>query len=633
MQDRPYTRLPVTRQHCAAVLALLAIQFSLQAYFFPLGELFSTTPLLHIDGAFHAYQIEVANALCAGHQLVGLDPFFGAGTLGGVTFNASAKLPALLSCVAGLPPATAYKLFSFWMGVLAPSALVVACTLLGLSAKATWIAALLALLSWWTGPVRWYHTAGLVSYIAAAYWVIPFAIGAIQLCRNAPLARWWLLALVAAGALGLLLHPLFPVAVGLIAAPAVGLVWRDAGAIQRSLLVAAAVLAGMLLLNGPWLLASFGAPSFATLPQPYQRQVDPWLLLREPLGLASTASGGSRLYLALLIGTALGLTAGRRTGGAVLQCLAASAVLLMAWASVGAVVPAIGALQPNRFSVLAWLVLIPSAAHGLATATDHLRDRTNRLRLVHGAGLAASVLVLVFYGRETELEVFSSKAARYGVSRPEVKPAGALSAQIAQFLRTQTNGTGRVFFETSLGRVHDDAHLAGLYALGARREFIGGPYPFTDFASAWDGFAFGRPLVDIPTVELVSLLDAYNIRWLLCHSDTCRTAVSRLPQVKQLATLGPVTAYGRTTAGDFAFTGRATVVARCVNRVDIHSDAGPVLVLKYHWVPGLISTPAAVLSPRLVVPGARPFVAIDHPPADFSLSVGPAPPACPAQLP
>ena len=566
----------------------------------------------------------------AGHQLVGFDPFFGAGTLGGVTFNASAKLPALVSCVAGLAPAVAYKLFSFWMGVLAPAALVVACALLGLGARATWIAALMALLSWWTGPVRWYHTAGLVSYIAAAYWGIPFTVAAIQLCRKAPLARRCLLALVAAGALGLLLHPLFPVAVGLIAAPAVSLVWRDRSAIQRSLLVVASVLTGMLLLNGPWLLASFGAPSFATLPQPYQRQVDPWLLLREPLGLAGTASGGSRLYLALLIGTALGLAAGRRTGDSVLRCLAASAVLLMAWASVGAVVPAIGALQPNRFSVLAWLVLIPPAAHGLSTTIDQLRDRTNWLRLVHGAGLASAVLVLAFYGREAASEVFSSRAARYGVARPEVKPAGAVSTQIAEFLRTQTSGAGRVFFETSLGRVHDNGHLAGLYALGARREFIGGPYPFTDFASAWDGFAFGRPLADIPAGQLVSLFDAYNIRWLLCHSNACRTAVSRLPQVQQLATLGPVTAYGRGTAGDFAFTGHATVVARCFNRVDIHTDAGPAVVLKYHWVPGLTSTPAAAISPRLVVPGARPFVAIDHPPADFSLSVGPVPPVCPA---
>jgi hypothetical protein len=52
--------------------------------------------------------------------VVGYDPFFAAGYLGGVTFNASAKFPALLSCSIGTADAVVpiYKFFSFTMGVL-----------------------------------------------------------------------------------------------------------------------------------------------------------------------------------------------------------------------------------------------------------------------------------------------------------------------------------------------------------------------------------------------------------------------------------------------------------------------------------------------------------------------------------
>lgn len=82
----------------AIVIGLTAaIQFYLVSYTFPLSELFSDKPLLHVDSPYHWYQIFVAQRLASDWLLTGYDPFFSAGYIAGVPFNASAKIPAYLT--------------------------------------------------------------------------------------------------------------------------------------------------------------------------------------------------------------------------------------------------------------------------------------------------------------------------------------------------------------------------------------------------------------------------------------------------------------------------------------------------------------------------------------------------------
>jgi len=85
------------------MLMTLLLQFGLQAAFFPLPALFDVTTLGYIDAPFHQYRMELARHVCADGQAIGCDLFFAAGHLGAVTFNASAKLPALLACITGSP--------------------------------------------------------------------------------------------------------------------------------------------------------------------------------------------------------------------------------------------------------------------------------------------------------------------------------------------------------------------------------------------------------------------------------------------------------------------------------------------------------------------------------------------------
>ena len=604
------------------LLAAMLLQLALQAWFFPVSELFSAKRLVYIDAPFHQYQMEVARALCAEHLLLGYDPYFAAGYQAGVTFNASAKIPALLACAVGSPAAVApiYKLFSFSMGVIAPALLVLAGALIGLPRRVLWVLLAAGLLMWWTGPMRWYHTAGLVSWVASAFLAIPYALAAVQVAMRP--STWRLMAVAVVGALGMLLHPLFPLEVLMIALPLLVLTWRRDVPLLRFLAAAAFICAVVLLVNGPWLQASLSAPSYASIPGPHQRSVDPLLAAHELVGSAETAAGGSRFYLALLAGAvaAMLLSAGdlRRRLGA----LVAGTAIILIWASIGGLSMAIGVLQPNRFSALAWLVLVVPACWGWSALLDRTLAGTGVARLAAaGAALAIALLGLVFV-REAWVEIFTTRPGRYAVPRPEVKGAGQLSQAIVDFLQQHTDNSARVYFETSLGRIHDRGHMAGLYALATNREFIGGPYPFTDFANAWDATAFGQALPALSTSALLKHLDLYNVKWMLCHSSACRQAMAALPGVLLVADLGLVTAYERPIQGNYFASGAGRVVRRCFNLVELETEGAGEMVLKYHWVPGMVSVPPATIERRDLLPGARPFVVLRDPPRHLVLTTG-----------
>ena len=98
--------------------------------------------------------------------------------------------------------------------------------------------------------------------------------------------------------------------------------------------------------------------------------------------------------------------------------------------------------------------------------------------------------------------------------------------------------------------------------------------------------------------------------------------MSALPGATAMAVIGPVTAYVRDSSPGFVVQGRARITARCINRLELQGAVGAPLVLRYHWVPGLVTVPAARVEALNLVAGARPFIAIHDPPAEFILRVG-----------
>lgn len=616
-----------------AVLASLLAQFALLSAFFPLTALSGDKPILRVDSPFHQWHMEAARQLCLEGRASGFDPQVAAGTAVGLVPNASAKSQALLACLSGRDGSVAalYKQVDFAFGLIGPACIVVAAWLFGLPAGAVWATAALAVAGWWIGGVRWYQSAGMVSYVASSYLTVPFVVWVARLVSR-PAAMQAAAAMAVAGA-GMFIHPLFPVGAVLAGLALVAVDVLRSRRFGWSLALLLAISAAMLVLNIEWILGSVASLGTSAHPQPFQKEVLPALVWQEAIGQASTAGGGMRLGVALLIGCAMAILMTQGVQRRRLVALVAGGVLLFLWASFGALSPAVASLQPNRFSIQAWQVLIVPAGAGLHAgwvARHALHRRTARWLL--RAGLVVAGLVYLFVAREALREVFGPPdIPRYAAAPPAVNGVGPTTAALRDFFRARSGEAGRVLFEMSLGRIHDGAHVAAWLAHATGREFIGGPYVYKGYANAWDGYALGAPFGERTAAEWARMLDLYNVRWMACHSDACRTSMQEVPGAVRAAVLGPVTVYDRGSSPGYVLSGQGRVSASCVNRVEVEAsaaaaaDGGEAVILAYQWMPGMRVVPAGRAEPVVVAPGVPPFVAVRGAPASFALRIGDGP--------
>ena len=76
-------------------------------------------------------------------------------------------------------------------------------------------------------------------------------------------------------------------------------------------------------------------------------------------------------------------------------------------------------------------------------------------------------------------------------------------------------------------------HFPALLPYYTKREFIGGPYPYSlirhHFAEFHDGILFKRPLDTFTLPELQSYFDLYNIKWIICWSKKSKEYFNRYP--------------------------------------------------------------------------------------------------------
>src|SRR5262249_23466627 len=145
-------------------------------YSFPIGELFTSTPILFSDAGYHWYHMQLAVSLARDGSQWAYDPFFAAGQPRGVFLDPSANFPAALAALFAPPVRVAvlYKIHAFVSALVAPICVVAAARLLGLCRRSTIIAFAFGLLLFWVSLFRWFYTSGMVSFVTAAYLALPF---------------------------------------------------------------------------------------------------------------------------------------------------------------------------------------------------------------------------------------------------------------------------------------------------------------------------------------------------------------------------------------------------------------------------------------------------------------------------
>lgn len=617
-----------TQSRIASVSLGLGIGFLLQlalvSLTFPANELLSGKPLLYIDNAFHVYQVNAAREFSRQGSTSGYDPFFGAGTISGIGPASSGKIPALLA--AALPPEFSilviYKWYVFLTAVVSPLLVGIAARVLRLSSAGVFAATFLAILVWWTSYLHWYYTAGMVSFVAGGFLtvlLVALVIRALEEDQGAgtPVAAGL------AGAAAFLLHPLTAIGAAPSVAVYVGLARRTL-AVQRVMAVLLSVATLSLLPNLFWLvpmMTSLGSVSEDLADQPYQKLVDGWAILQEGVGMFGRSSFGAKLNPALLLAAAWGIVqAGDRRVARGLWAFAGAGAFLSVFAHLGALMAGVRNLQPNRFAPIAYLMLVIPAAVGIELLVRRIvaapADGRRLVPLGFLAAIAGSVAYATF---ELAREVSPGMHGRYGAAPPQLSEPGETTRVVQALLNDQTTQDGRILFETSLGRVHDGAHIAGFLAMTTHRQFIGGPYPFTSGPNSWDGRVFGKAIQDIPNPAMSDLLALYNVGWVIVHSPESKRYFDQLPAARKLAEHPPIAFYRIERPLSYFVEGTGRVVSADYSGIELADVQGKEVILKYRYFPGMKSDTGTLVEPVFLTGAKDPFIRLREPPAQLKI--------------
>lgn len=610
-------------------LLICVIHAILLCLAFPLTELLSEIPLLHFDSPYHLYQVSVAQELWLDHHLVGYDPWFAAGYVGGVNVNQSARIPALLAMLftPSLGPIVAYKLYVFVPALLAPGFVLLAMHLLKADAVAMVVATLLGFLLWWISALHWYHTSGMVSFVGASYAALAY-IALTWRSVTESLTFSIVVALAVLGAIGVLYSSMFPILVIFTMPFLVLAAWKQVK-LNQLLIVLLIVPVLCILPNIVWLLPVFKYPGWGDGDiYPFQKVVDAGIIWSEALGRIDGVARGARINPVLWFCVmwslffAVNSPLHRLSIGFVV-----SAVFVIVFSAVGAWWPVMGVLQPNRYSHYAYLLLVVPAGIGISTIIDMFRRRGLVGHLAKGSAILL-IAASVFFIFELKNEVSSDDTPHHGRPSPEVRGPGETTLWLTDWLKRNTTDEARVLFETSSARIHDEAHVAGFLAMETKREFIGGPY-FTEPPLGFrDGILFGRPISEFSTDEFSDQLELYNIGWAVVHSVASEAYLDQHPLLELVAQQLVSTIYhGQLNLNlykvnqehSYFLEGRGRVTQRKLNRIDLSEIVGEAITLKYHFVDGMISDPPTILLPVIRPGDPDPFIRVLSPPRKMSI--------------
>lgn len=231
--------------------------------------------------------------------------------------------------------------------------------------------------------------------------------------------------------------------------------------------------------------------------------------------------------------------------------------------------------------------------------------------------IASSVFLL----SELKNEVSSADTPHYGRPSPEVRGPGVITLWLTDWINKNTTDEARVLFETSPGRIYDDAHVPGYLAMTTHREFIGGPYVFMHHADFWDGKVFGKPISEFSIDAFSDQLRLYNIGWVVAQSTAAVAYLNQHHSLGLVAQHGQFKIFKVHQAHSYFLEGSGKVIQRRLNRIDLDDVEGDAVTLKYHYAEGMVSNPPADLQPVMLPGDPEPFIRILVPPRRISITL------------
>ncbi|MBI3737244.1 hypothetical protein HY256_12130 [Candidatus Sumerlaeota bacterium] len=595
--------------------------------FDPISGLFNAKPLIEQDYGLHFHHLlSMEEFWKTSHRLWGYSPLFMAGYPSNTIQDASIKLFEILAIFTpGVDSVRAFKWIVFLSTVCAPWMIYGAARALfegeSESRRSSLIAMILGTAYWWNSYPREMFFYGMVGFPAASYWAI-FSLGQFlrmvrSRAKSGLIHVLWIISVV-------LLLPLHLQAAAAIAIPCTivfGLEFRSATITTRI-----AIALGILLtlgLNVIWLgpfIAHRGDNISGRLfsEVPFFTSADPLTFIKDylPFGAyftfrTSMAEKGLRLFIVIagVAGFARNFRKGDRLAALALGA-GASALFLLTYG--GSFVPVFRAWQPLRFKIPMDLLLILGAASWFASPLEVGARVWNRAGAIV-VSIAAGLFVVNLISTESRRDMTMRT-----VPPPEVEA-------IADWIRSATTGEGRILFEESgeeSGYRYGGMYPSSFLAHWTNRQFIGGPANVYNDRHHFAEFHSGRlsksPVMQIPDDKLREYLRVYNIEAIVAFSPE---AINRFSSMTGLISLDrqiggiAMMKVGQPLSWFAEGEGRSEISAGMIHCSDVRGD---VVILKYHWAEGLISSAGTGITPVWIAEGDPiPYIALKAPTAEF----------------
>jgi hypothetical protein len=292
--------------------------------------------------------------------------------------------------------------------------------------------------------------------------------------------------------------------------------------------------------------------------------------------------------------------------------LAGALITLFVVTYFGAGVPFVKPWQPLRFKVPFDLFLAVGAAYAINHWLIHRAPASPLVPIVLVCGLLAFLINLVRTESTGQLQMRSQLI-------PELR-------EIVDWIGRATPADGRVLFEESgdeTGFVYDRVYLSSLIPYVTGRQLIGGPINLYNdrhhFAEFHSGRLFKRDIAAFSDEELRNYLSLYNIGAVVAFHPASLKRFQSMPGLLTLdRRIGPVHLLKVNQTLSWFVQGEGRVKAS-LNRIEITEIKGNPLILKYHWIAGLHSEPAAKIEPVKLADDPIRFIKIIDPPASLVL--------------
>jgi hypothetical protein len=601
--------------------------------FSPLAGLLNQQPIIDQDWGLHFHHLRSLEAFWRQDKaLWGYNPFFMAGYPSNTIQDLSIKFFELLSLALAaivLSPVQWFKLCAFlamasvpWIMYFAARNLFNANESKNLTGAG---AVLLGTVYWWNSLPREMFFYGMIGFPVASYLCILGVSLFYRLAKQAPsLGSIHIGLLIVA----LIIFPLHVQSLISFLPPVIALLVIEPRSLTvRLWLTIIVIMALSLIVNSPWLIPAF-AHRGDNISEEIVRQLplfassDPLTFLKDYLGpkgywtfRSSFPEKGFRLVL-LILGV-LGIWKLIQSNNRDLGVLVATgAVVLLSVSYFGGLIPFTNSWQPLRFKIPFDLFLVVGAAFSVGEWFSTRPPAPSRVvPALLSAGLIAFLVNLLQTESTGKLQLRSRLA-------PELN-------RIAEWIQRETSTEGRLLFEESgdeTGFVYDGVYLSSFLPHLTGRQLIGGPINLYNdrhhFAEFHSGKLFKKDIRTLSDEELQSYFRLYNIGAVVAfHPLSIKRLQSMTDWVTFEQRIGPVRLMKVHQQLSWFIEGEGEVNAG-LNRLELSGLKGKEVILKYHWIDGIVSNPATKIVPVKMADDPIPFIKIIEPPLALTLRFG-----------